>query len=431
MTAAFDWSPGGCCCKVPGFFDVYWTGQTGLESQRLVRAPTMFTPTVHDDSWTLIGWGIDKSAVGAGANVVPAGAELVWSQEVRDGAPANATVMCLYDPVARQELLATNLPNTAPAGGGVINMLGGCSPTAAGQVFNKTVGFGLSAFQVAGDWHEVLASGGVRTGNFGGVQQTFRVSQRALRHWPFWSCVTAHSPLSPPPVFEWSIGELNPSADTIELTVVYSRQGTSGGQWVCFDHTPAGWAGVVSFTDSSSMVHEVLLINGNEIEDRIVPSGFPGTRGFGDFMHVAYGSGEAIIARREGTTSSWRLRCYSGSGGLLWESAPGGGDSQCWASSDNWLYCFVSGAIAAAMPNLQFPFVDDNGQRHWYLVKRDGSQTVPMGTLNDNGTVTRWAEPGGIDENALIPGMESGRADVVHDSTLIEQSLPADAQDFI
>src|SRR5690242_11908836 len=93
MTAAFDWSPGGCCCTPAGWFDVY-DNRTFPPGQDAVRYTTLRPNVVvqpntpSSDSVNGIGWYLPISQAVVPlytAAGFPAFGTKWWSLETRGG----------------------------------------------------------------------------------------------------------------------------------------------------------------------------------------------------------------------------------------------------------------------------------------------------------------------------------------------------------
>lgn len=110
--AAFDWSPGGCCCVESGWFDVWMTATQGkLERLTTLRPISGGNWNVTSAAAGQIDWFIpyvvpnQTPLVSTTATGFPAFGGRVWSIESR-ATPSSGTYLACYDSVTRTQLFA-------------------------------------------------------------------------------------------------------------------------------------------------------------------------------------------------------------------------------------------------------------------------------------------------------------------------------------
>ena len=428
---AFDWSPGGCCCNVFRAYDFYGTirPQSGTD---FYRVPSMYVhPATALDSSKLppVDWKIPSAngtQVSVNRTLVPVNqtGERVWSSESRNG----SQLIVLYDAVAKLQVAAIfdSAANIT---------LGGCSENHAGRIlqsFTDPPGITVPTWE----WSQV-SNAGVRTS--GTLNNGGNFNWYARRYWPHFAATqNIGTPflnrLVAPYHSTFYLGRLNTATNTIDKTNILAAGNTyrsinSGAMpgWSSFDQTEVGWGGVIAYTqsrDAPQVLHERLFINGSEIEQVQASTDIFGPG------HIAYSTGHFIIGRKTTTTTpeGFKLFCYSSGGAVVWSSPECTAMPECFASSDRWLYCRLPGVNAVDLQNVIIPW--SGTTREYWLIKRDGSQAVPMGTLIKSGpTIGSWPDE-------VVSGIHPAWGsfplfDVVHKSDLIGNSLPADANDFL
>lgn len=437
MTSAFDWSPGGCCCRTENvWFDLYH-----YEGSIFRRKPTMGTADADDgDSLAQIGWAVSSSSPTTGGNqglsgAVP-GQELVWNVENISG----GRQIVLYDMAAQSELARVGIQDFQFAGGrgtGFGQAGGGVFQLPPTINYRQSMGVSPELFGSFFAFEPVriqtISSAGVFT------------SQQETNPTPRENGTLPSIQIVAPRDWPWAAGVRNKAGSVDEREFVFGRVGIQSGTvtllspqvaatkphestvWVFFDYFLGHWAGVLQHGDGYT-----LLIDGTEIAT------YPTLKWGGvhiAFPHETLGAGYVAVATRtdEDAEFPFRTIIYK-DGAEAWRTAKMRTQNALHQSNSRWLFQPVSrkfitqfeslpGAVVSEMTNGLF----DTAQGAIYFMRHDGSQIIPAG--RDTNTPRRmgnlifadagWNEFASAYTNAFT-------REVVRNAALIPQTSPED-----
>lgn len=472
MGAAFNWSPGGCCCKENAPWDLYCVNRNNdrLGDSRFVRYSTIGAghSGINDPRWFIAAKPPRVGVSPTQLTIVPDEApELVWAAE---------QPLVVYDPIGKEELdvISYPLPSELTSFG--------TTPYGSSQEF--------SAWQTAVSQSELatIRFGGAQTQPFGQQAATLALARRnqaameyyklmlvqdgtaprhtvqavSVRSWPIVAGVT-HPQADPssgsPITFFYGNATFDPNftlahpthpiagklyvpgrtnVKTVTAPVGLNRTITRP-QWTMFDAAPDGWMGVIAYgvqlSFNSTEMHIELHINGQMALNTVflVSGTSPAVRSQAmaryNWIHISPpsetgGSRVYAVVQRDNTGDprGWRIIAYNSGGTELWRSNP---TAACTipTSSDRWLY--ARGLFQNnEMPNQVRQFQSFDSQCLNFLIRPDGSQSYPSGELPDrNSPVQASFLQTHIDFLPL-------RHDVVRDAGAIPYTIPADANEF-
>lgn len=314
--AAFDWSPGGCCCEATkGWFDYFDNQLLGRNGKVAVRHSTLrpygatgtFGPNPISfnsaDPTSGVDWffPIDPSlnaSQSPSAIGFPAFGTRWWQTEIRG---TQGAFIILYDGAGNRpaEVLVWPIPPSTgepyqdfgPTVGGFdpsilvtgrsqLNLSGACSQDLLVSYFENTFGIdgvlsgirpegtGLHTLNAAGEYtFQPTPNGHTRTVTSGSYSVTNRVDSMAWRNAPK-ACGSENSYDSGTgyTTSRLYIGNVSVSNGTLQCDgeTVMSASGNVNDHssttfsWVCFDSSPTHWAGVI--LKSSALTNSLLLV---------------------------------------------------------------------------------------------------------------------------------------------------------------------------
>lgn len=433
---AFDWSPGGCCCKKPEiWFDIY-TGWKTNTPNGLVRAPTILPrandPNIVPSDWLnssqQIGWiipytnqSLDRLTIATAVGSAPdSDTEVVWSLEETKASPTAIPKLhaSRYNALTKSLLMSIELPTSPTEPNGPIEHYGimqrrsdklststgpdngraGVSSDRWGCIQGPHSLFGV---QTAGSFFEVDSNGSVTsvfpattTWNVDGSTHSIRCV--SPRDWP--KVAVMRTQLDGR-VLEFYYGNAFLEGSVVKATKIETIATIGGigiaGDMGHFSIDGPTWAATYYYrVGSSNPPHAIFAINGPTVVHAIGAAGgnaqdFHNSTFRDGTLHVCYPpAGDAnsyvAICRGDGTT----LEMYKG-GSLLWSivaprpCAPVN-------SSDRWVYVAGEWARGQVPNSILEPLVqlgDPPAQydpHYIYMIRHDGTQAIPGGQLSQD-----------------------------------------------
>lgn len=430
MSGAFDWPPGGCCCEVSGYFDVWSnTVQPQPGDRRLVRYSSLRedAAVIKSDDPNSIDWFIEPEDATdlrqylQTATGFPAFGNRVWVTKLYNVEQSAVGHLALYDTVTKQELF--DAPNQAlprmttyaddGPGFGTGGPHAGKGATSQTMVANWDTQF-LTTVNDQGQVLRVAAGPGTAASGI--------VRCLAWRNWPDGAGVLTGR------VMRGAI-----SVASGQLIIANPQFVTPFGfDLMMYDSSPTHWAAVVK--NVSTNVYS-LIIDGVTV--KTLNATYSGvTPGFGPFgephachPHETLGDGWVGVPmlRTSGNAlvdpaHPWYIQFYK-DGAPSWSivapwphlSAPPRIDH----SGDRWIYINdLSNANGAGGIS---PTVFHSIPNRW---KHDGSQSWRSGVLNGNTTIPDGRMPFAQIEIGYWGGTST--LAVVQNSAAIENALPLD-----
>jgi hypothetical protein len=453
MGSAFDWSPGGCCCTLPGWFDLYDSNLPAyIRNGEFVRVPVIGeSDATADDSRAQINWSvpssigpIDNSYNWGGQNP---GKEYVWRSEHSN--TTQASYMALYDTAAQTEL--TRIVDTLGISGGT---------TLGSENAHGGTGWNPDQIGTAGTTNfngniNVFSSNGTFTSTPINNDPTIKINAMAPRNWP----KTAATIQRDAQHLAFVIGDLDAVGGTLAITnqqTIFEQSDIVRGYWAEFDYFLGHWGGYLVYQlNGSSEWRARLYVDNVLINDLHCPTDSPGSstpipRALWYNVHVGFPHetlGEGYVA--VGTTmwqyyptyynSSQRVPPTDGiyadtyvrprrvviykNGVEYWRSGKISVTTGFRYSSDRWLWLEVDNAwvnqnqSTAGTDVNEFTsglFTSYAGTPQYYLIRHDGTQVIPIG--KDETTPHQMGAP--------LNALQSGA--IVCNTSLVPNTAPAE-----
>ena len=449
--AAFNNSPGGCCCGAPGWFDIYGYNfaelqaslQPGLRRVGSVRPENSPFPY---DSFTSFGWGIPNAPhgqLGAHRSFTRDG-RTVWTIEeyiVGGSTPENTYIGC-YDAPTQTQRLSVPILQLYFAAGYVTPLFTGRQSIAIADGILAQYFSGLRTLSIGGtidNWGDLLAWQSTQ----GSVTTTIVKDLAAGLQWPRFPAILRLASSSPR--VDLVIGDIaKPAAgtDTIQLgnttTVRSMTAAGEQGQFIGFDQLNNDWAttttnGYLDFQGRLRQRDVQLSIDGQVIWTRRMPDRklfsdpytlfYPEMQPHICYPHEQLGAGYVALPETHWITTSDQTTATSiyhtmtvyRSGVQVWTTPQFNNPIAILGSTDRWIYFTTpSGVNVSTMTGGRLSMPNDPGTSQLWLAKHDGSEIVPMGTvLNSHGQMNGLSESGipfdsMVRDSSVVPGTIPG-----------------------
>lgn len=438
MAAAFDWSPGGCCCTGPAWFDLFYVGYSSGASSVFQRTPSLRPPAAPSfyGSDVALGWSIAADQPYQSHIGITRTGKYAWAMNRSTAGSASDTLIG-YDLTNKVRKFTTLLS----AVGSSFDL----------HHFNLTVGeselasFGansiitISEAGAINNWGSVLgigytspATGGPILGNPRQNSGNAEITVHAARlNWPTWAAQSTGATTK-----ELFICDV---ANGAGEAVFNNRQSVrtsdyNGMVWRGFDYLDGKWCGAVKDRIASSGISYMhLYIDGQIIWSRQLP---PGIATFTPVLyphvcrpHETLGGGYIAVPEQSWTATDtlmalvvykngvekWRTPTFSTAGGI-------DVDIQVLGSTDRWIYFYTYNphkVSVSQMTNGEFTMPGDTSGVQYWLARHDGSQIMPMGTM-----VNTFKQISGT-ANAIVP-----YDCMVRDSQAVPGTIPAIYQEM-
>lgn len=431
--AAFDWSPGGCCCKAPAWFDTYnYQPPQPSPLTNLFRRTGCILPPGKDSFYTSIegiDWSIPKITQ---ANLfrthrsMTRDGRTVWAS-IGDGVSQSTARLACYDAVNKVEKFDSVLQTSVHYGGQGIDY-----PYQASIGPHEFATFSLGGVKVISDsgtiddWgspfaaipgtpHRIIANNGF-------VQTGEKAMISARLEWPKFAGEKRIFPVG-------GIGDSGLSsyaefficdiADGGSFALLNNRVPirtyNGPGQIKGFDYYDGQWAAVTHDNEiynpgfggpvlSGPRTLE-LRINGALVWTRPMPShtnfgqlfdvGPPYFQPHICWPHETLGGGFVAVPEHSWTgnasslVTTARLVVYR-NGQQIWATpprtiAPGQAvDIEVMGSTDRWIYFRTTDGVSVSTMTSGFiTMPNDQLRTQFWLARHDGSEIIPMGTLTN------------------------------------------------
>ncbi len=469
--AAFDWSPGGCCCGLPWFFDIQGSefDQSVNNSGRLVRSCSVypaktFTTSPNFTTAQVGPWVIDSGVPVGSIAGYNADGNTTWGIGRRTDI-ANAGQQQLIGFDVRTQTKLCDAPLTFPIsgfGGGDAIM-----PGPDGMFVNLSSSGNFNPLTLT----TIDRTGAITSTNAGTVTYflpdggTESVAQLAFLDWPNAIVLATKSPNAfgvPSQDWYWRLtkcelsaagGVLNVNNRVVLREITYDlasmrANGTPGlrlpsgydhfdGHYAAvfwYDYTPNGHGGYHQKAE--------LVIDGQNIKTLIDPTVGAGTY-FSTYQtgtphccypHETLGGGYVAVMHRADdspinnqTSPAYELHVYKG-GSLVWKTNSGQRLSSIFGSTDRWIY-FGGSNVSEPVFNTMtsgkhrvpsIPGIDPASRSTFWMARHDGSEVLPWNlALSD--TFNTF-----VDFNGKVPVV----GPFVRDSTSVPNSMPATYQEM-
>lgn len=436
--AAFNNSPGGCCCELQrGWFDQYGYNRGDLQPFQRFGAGMLAvgTPEIPYGSFEHGDWSIG-SLTSAGDSCFAVTDSLVWAYR----RIAGVLHLCAYDAIARTQAFATPLSAlvpTAPFGGLPrpgpfaapiydFGALGG-SLYAARVAGTQGTGYGATVDVAVFDPAGVVDRWGLRPAFHQAGTLRESVSLVGQQDWPSGCGIKgtgAHEVFFQVRGFLQSIefvrGEIGRSgpagevlvggaATVLRVDVPPGNTHYATGEWLGYDQRGDHWAGVLyhqlaplTFGVAQSKHYEV-YVDGVRVLDYELPANstlplWPCP------VHVCHpheslGAGYCVLtalsfvapptpATPDGVGAGWSVYIYQGTN-LLWskrlttsmQQVPAGYAT---SSSDRWIYFRTDPhRVIADFTGGAFPGNSPTEKSVEWLIRHDGGEIIPSGQMHD------------------------------------------------
>ncbi len=476
--AAFDWSPGGCCCVVPGgFFDMYRYGgaqpawpEKGNEG-KFARPCSMFpansaSSDLNDTSYP--EWVIDTPKPLRTWGGWTSDGRSVWTE---GGTSDGASFMAVFDVTTKQQL-ASFTPDTNTE----LSPQFGPASAANRAAVNATQFAEYATFALLGANRLVVRGidgSTVVTGPLSATRTTANngfesVITFAPLDWPH--AATSRLTMIPGPPgsnstlfssFEFMQCELGSGVDgffswgnpttvrhvdydsSIPPVIFGQNNARPQAQWLGYDHFNNNWAAGIFYETTlntsrtsafpNSFHNKIeLIIGGQVVLSAVDVVGSKVAIPHICFPHETLGDGYVAVVQSTVMTSSispTELVVYK-NGAEVWRTDSSGHVTKILGSTDRWIYFQTAGACTIPQVT-RGEFSSSTGSETtssgFWVARHDGTQIIPLGILNDTFGKIQILGTGGSGNLAA-----NGVNDFcfARDSTVIPNTLPATYQEM-